>query len=223
MSLESKLYIERQEMARRYLRGELPEPEIEAFEIYLMDNPDLVEHLELDEVLTACLPEAEQKKRRTFSLWKWITGTPMGASIATFAMTLALAMPFSLQFLKTQPAPSGIATGNVLFLETLRSSNINIPTLYLDPADTNAVLYLQTDELDRQDVTVRVITQSSRKTVVSTNGQLLNGELVLAIPRNHLKAGIYELNVSNTEGKEVSSHQFKVNLEEPNHGVQPRE
>ena len=223
MSLENKLYIERQEMAQRYLRGELPEPEIEAFETYLMDNPQIVEHLELDEVFSVCLPEAGQQQKQGFTLWGWVTNTPMGASVATFAMTVLLALPLTLSFFPTPSEQQGIATGNVLFLETLRSSNINIPTLYLDSADTNAVLYLQTDLLDKHDVNVQVVTHSSRETVVDTSGQLMNGELVLAIPRNRLKAGIYELNVSKKDGKEVSSHQFKVNLEEPNHGVQPRE
>ncbi len=45
-----KGYIEQHDIAQKYLLGKLSLNELEAFEVYLMDNPDAIEELHLDTI-----------------------------------------------------------------------------------------------------------------------------------------------------------------------------
>jgi len=52
-----KRYIDEKEIGRKYLLNQLSVEDTEAFEIYLMDNPYMVEQLELDQILSKGLKE----------------------------------------------------------------------------------------------------------------------------------------------------------------------
>jgi len=62
-----KRYIDEHDIGRKYLNNQLSVDDTEAFEIYLIDNPDMVEQLELDHIMSEGLREqdtqAEPKAR----------------------------------------------------------------------------------------------------------------------------------------------------------------
>ncbi len=57
-----KNYIEENEIEIKYLRNQLTPEELDGFEVYLMENPDMVEQLELHQAFLENLPKAELVK-----------------------------------------------------------------------------------------------------------------------------------------------------------------
>ncbi|MEM7360793.1 MAG: hypothetical protein AAF431_17010 [Pseudomonadota bacterium] len=89
-------YIEDNEIDIKYLRNQLTPEEVEEFEVYLMENPEMVERLELDISFTTELPknkevlsEQEQKFLNLFSLPKIVVGLS-ALSILLVSSTTAL-------------------------------------------------------------------------------------------------------------------------------------
>ena len=86
--------IEENAIAQKYASGQLTPQETEAFELYLLENPQFVEQLELDAVLAkgvkliAKAPAAVPRKR---AFWWFITGLLSGGA-GVFALSL-LVMP----------------------------------------------------------------------------------------------------------------------------------
>jgi len=54
-----KRYIDENDIGRKYLNNQLSVDDTEAFEIYLIDNPDMVEQLELDQIMSEGLQEQD--------------------------------------------------------------------------------------------------------------------------------------------------------------------
>ena len=209
MSIMNKQHSERQELARRYTRGELSEQEAEEFEIYLMDKPEMIEQLELDEVFHNCLEEAEEKRVERFSIWKWITQTPIGASVATFACTTGLLfgiLVLDKGFLKSSPNIS--ATGNIIYLENLRSNNPGFRRVDVVGNKPTLALFVQTSLSENKQVTITLSDNSN--TFHKFEGFVVGGELVVNIPSTWLHSGDYEITVSDNE-KVIFKSRFGVN------------
>ncbi len=92
-----KGYIEQHDIAQKYLLGKLSLNELEAFEVYLMDNPDAIEELHLDTIFIEQKIAIQQgnKTAKTGNLGFWLTWwqKPLYASVATAAVCL---LTFSL-------------------------------------------------------------------------------------------------------------------------------
>lgn len=56
-------YIEENDIGRKYLRNLLSSKDCEAFELYLIENPDMVDQLELDQVMTEGLLDQPSSNR----------------------------------------------------------------------------------------------------------------------------------------------------------------
>ncbi len=81
-----KVYIDHNDIIAKYLRGQLTPEESVAFEEYLMDQPALIEQLELDSLLIRTMPEAvksaESQVKQVVKKY-WFFNTPLFASFAT--------------------------------------------------------------------------------------------------------------------------------------------
>jgi len=58
-----KIYIDENQIEIKYLRGQLSDKELEMFEVYLMENPSVLERLELEQVFTQTLKDKEEFER----------------------------------------------------------------------------------------------------------------------------------------------------------------
>jgi len=55
-----KIYIDENQIEIKYLRGQLSDKELEMFEVYLMEDPSVLERLELEQVFTQTLKDKEE-------------------------------------------------------------------------------------------------------------------------------------------------------------------
>lgn len=212
MSLRNKQHIERQELARKYIRGKLSEQEAEEFEIHLLDKPEMIEELELDEAFYNCLPEAEERLVEKPSIWKWVTQTPVGASIATFACTGVISSILFFATFTTEIAPQGLATGNVLFLETVRSNNQVIQRINLQPHSRYLSLFIQI-EVNQEKPKFYVLSEVNNNTEAVIRGQIKgvdNDEFLILLPVEKLESATYKVTLKDKNGNDISNTSFGV-------------
>lgn len=71
-----KKYIKENEIEIKYLRNQLTDDELEEFEVYLMDHPEVVDQLKLDSVLleNVLLRQASQDKGLQQRVWGYFVG-----------------------------------------------------------------------------------------------------------------------------------------------------
>lgn len=107
-----KKYVDDNNIKRKYLRGLLAEDELVKFEIYLMDNPELVEELELEELLYRAMPQLENSQTSQQS-WNWgFLDIPLRRVFAPIIVCLFV-IPLGLISLLREP---GLSTIQPVFL-----------------------------------------------------------------------------------------------------------
>ncbi len=83
-----KQYIEDNDIAAKYLRGDLTPEEASDFEIYLIDKPDLIEQLEMDGLLFKKLPQLEELTKPQKAKFHWFFGFSWQTSLVTIAICM---------------------------------------------------------------------------------------------------------------------------------------
>jgi DNA integrity scanning protein DisA with diadenylate cyclase activity len=100
-----KQHIEKNEIEIKYLRKQLSEEQLEEFEVYLMENPEMLEQLQLNQVLCDGVPEDQQSKSSISDLfsnirqevfkppYQLVAGLSIGAISSFFVLSLGLFTP----------------------------------------------------------------------------------------------------------------------------------
>ncbi len=178
-------YIEDNDIVIKYLRKQLTDQELEAFEVYLMENPQALEMLEVEQALVDSVGDAT-KPEASFANWlsrfaDWQKGLAFFASGAA-ASLLASAMIFSSnQTLSTYES-------QVVYLSPNNASELtrgaSQPQSVIGERNKNLVLVLETGFSESDVRSVVVFDKSNGKKLLMMESLTTNGvgELTIVIP-----------------------------------------
>ena len=221
-----KKYIEQHSIDIKYLRNQLTPEENEEFEVYLLEHPDMLEQLELDNALMKAMPEVSIKQQSTSgsSLLSWISlksfasGALASAAVMTFAIigleqasvtqsqNILLVANRSINTTQ-QPdyfEPIGVQPGGSSLTALFRSNPF---VVLIDPAVNESTAF-------KADIS-RVSGAGDRELVASITN--LNGEpfqhISLVLDGRDYPVGKYVISLKSLEGEnETTQYGFEVVL-----------
>ena len=200
-----KDYIEEQDIAGKYLRGELTAEEIESFELVFMEDPGLLQRLELDAAFYRHARAAHEelknvnKNNRLSSFIQVAMGMVAGVLIMTFTPQLTRDDDDLLDRL-------GIA--QVEYIDQFRGvAPGKVPTrsIELNSSAENLVIVIDTGDIVNMSYDIVVNRNSGNRQVVSSaiNVADTSGELVIYIPVKLISEDVYVLTMYESGTRDV--------------------
>lgn len=216
MQAMDRAYIEQNNVVQRYRSGKLTAEENEAFEVYLLDKPTLVEELELDAILADGLSKSAlaphnnvQQPTQSQGLWgiRWLTANHLWASCCTLLVALLLIQPGQ------QPAQIQGAN-QVVYLDTLRSSNQSLTQVTLAKNSQQLVLFIPANPGQKGPFNVELQNAQQQAQFSQSQVPLSNtGDLVLTLKRELLNTGQYQLQITDLPTQTQTSLKFGLVME----------
>ncbi|GAB3027130.1 hypothetical protein [Bowmanella dokdonensis] len=190
-----------QETINQYLRGELSEQDAARFEAWVMDKPQVIETLALDQLMMEGLRQKQPRLsliRRGMQHW---FKTPTRASLVTLA-ACSLVFGFSWQFVLAPTPPQGLANVQIIYIEPTRGEEPDLILVDMSEAQQQLVLSIQPREYksDEFEVVFRSIEQIGKE-VSFPPARIRDGELTLSIPTATLTNGDYLLGIRPLDGQ----------------------
>ena len=127
-----RTYIEQNDIVIRYVRGELSSQEAEAFEIYYLDKPELVEEVRINRYLHEGARSYVARKHQSFSKtntsrWlSWLTLRPSGLIATVYSLCIfafGVGFAYLIGDMPSHRAPPDYLTPSLVRLEDSRSTN----------------------------------------------------------------------------------------------------
>ena len=200
-----KKYMQENEIAIKYLRNQLSDKELEAFEVYLIENPEVLETLELDSFFSASeFPKTEKFSGFFTKFRQAINPNPVFATLF-FAMVAAVFVF----------VPSGIENDMtavyVVELENLRSSSQieNTNRLYFEKIDQSKQIAL-TFHLPDEHPTVEAklfavdqdtlgACQNGENPISQSEVGFIESKYSFLVPKSKMGSGDYVVCISSNE------------------------
>ncbi|GAB2686956.1 hypothetical protein Q4574_03555 [Aliiglaciecola sp. 3_MG-2023] len=201
-------YIQNNDIANRYMQGKLCAEESEEFEVYLMENSEIVDQLELDSMLINTLPLINTTSKPKNSFWQSLFKTPTRASLTTLGscilvFTLMLNYNHFSFFEKTLSSPS------MVYVSSVRGNTTSVDASFsLNEISSSVSLVLQ-DEFNANDKYQVDIYANTEKKPSYTGTYIPNTdrEVIISLYKEMLQPGLmkieYSLDESNTKKKKV--------------------
>ena len=220
-----KQYIQDNEIEIKYLRNQLTPEEVEEFEVYLMENPEAIENIELIEMIANTDVSATEAKS-SFTDWVASCLRPL----PVFAVVSAFLMGNLLPIVWTNSDTPGIA--QIAYLADSRNSNseINIQAAYLFPNSSfnsssgdRAILRIDVSSLNEgtkfveiSRVEVEGIKKSIQNFQVNYVPKIHNDSLAIILDPSELGEGVFDLYISDSLGDQnsLASKTFRFSLNE---------
>ena len=199
-----KKYIEENEIEIKYLRHQLSEQELEEFEVYLMENPEALETLELDSVFSA----SEFPKTEKFSGFFTKFRQPMNPVFATFFFAM-VAVVFVFVPSSTDNDMTAVY---VVELENLRSSSQleNTNRLSIEKIDRSKqiglIFHLPEEypiveaKLFATDQDAYGDCENSENPIFQSKVEFIESEYSFLVPKSKMGEGNYVVCISSNEG-----------------------
>lgn len=195
-------YIEENDIAGRYLRGQLTPEETIEFEVYLIDNPELIKELEMDTVFLKTMPYIDQLPGKRVYKRGWFSTIVWQASLATIAVCL-VAIQIYL-FTVNGKSEYQIGIPEHAYLDTVRSVPMDEP-VSVELFDYHNELELIHPVTDHSVSKYRIaINESSgNKEALDGKDELIidtylqkSGEIKVSLPINLVPAGRYLIKIN---------------------------
>lgn len=204
-------YIEKHDIAQRYLQGRLLPEEAQEFEVYLMDNPEALVSIEIDFLLKQGLMyDDAQKKPKAF----W---TAMSGLSHKFAMASALGVLLVVlfRFDMNQFGPQDVTVGKVHILQlgALRSISQQEYFVELNKHDTDLSLVFQPN-MNETGPFLFKLTDRENDTEVAAfefTEKSNNGDLIVNLKANQLKEAKYLVEFTNMQTGESKTAIMNLN------------
>lgn len=199
-------YIEENAIAQKYASGQLTPQETEAFELYLLENPQFVEQLELDAVLAKgmeLLDRSPKSEPRYRAFWWFLTGLLSGGA-GVFALSLLLV-----------PLFSGVNTvgdtSQIAYLETVRGETSN-NLVVIENEHKTLILVLDTGKTSQTTFSARLANNGNHIIKSWQPSQSdSDGQAVLLVETELLQNGHYEVAVE-AFGENVTRLTYKLDV-----------
>ncbi|MFA3791539.1 hypothetical protein AB6T38_10505 [Aliiglaciecola sp. SL4] len=201
-------YIESNDITNRYMQGKLCAEECEEFEVYLMENSEIVEQLELDSILIKALPFIHEAPIVKTTFWQSLYQTPVRASLTTFCSCLFV---FSLMFNFNlfSSSENTLSSPSMIYVSSVRGNTTSVDASFsLDEISSSVSLVLQ-DEFDiKQAYQVEIYANTdSEPLYTGTYTPNTEREVVISLYKEMLQPGLmeikYTLDKSKSEDKKV--------------------
>ncbi|GAA6182960.1 MULTISPECIES: hypothetical protein [Alteromonadaceae] len=197
MTPMDQAYIERRDIANRYMQGKLCAEECEEFEIYLMENPDVVDQLQLDSMFIKALPFLAQSPKQKPTFWQLLFATPARASIGTLcAGALLFSLVVNFEHLVT--SNSTFSSPSMVYVSSARGNTSNVDqTFSLNDVSSSVSLVLQ-DEFDvTKTYQINMFINSSSSPIYTASyTPNTEGEVVISVDKEMLQVGLIEIQYS---------------------------
>lgn len=190
-----KQYIEENDIAVRYLRRQLTPEETLEFEAYLIDKPELVKKLELDNVLIKNMPRVMDMFEKNKPGKNWFIRLPWQASLATIAICFVAAQFIVLGYFE-QAGQQDVVISDVKlnYVEPMRNVEQRTIGEYAI-SDGLVVLSILPADPGAMQFDVSIYRQDTEEPVYEINGiePQNTGEIVIALNVRSLGAGDYRM------------------------------
>ena len=215
-----KTYVEDNDIAQKYLRGELAPEEAAEFELYFMEDQQMLEQLEIDSALykhsAGVFGELETPGTRKLTKWSGIFQIACGAALGALLVAL---LPSILTKEEKMLDTYGIA--QIEYIEELRSTSTErVESRSIDLAGETQRVVLAID--------TGVITDTLYDVIISREsgdeGSIIRarnvsgsdtGELIIDIPVEIITDEIYSLNIYQSDSRELTkAYLLKFSREE---------
>lgn len=180
---------------QRYRNGKLQGEELDQFEIYLLENPDVAEQVELELIIQENLPDLEIQqhnvKQDRSANWVW------GFSGLAAGVLLVVLLQFGLVREELGVSRDPSSSGQIVYLENYRSlaSNDSVTEVKVSSANNQLVLVWAagfTDEKAEQSFELLNLDTGERYNLGDISLSP-DGDFVVVIPIEGLMTGDYEL------------------------------
>lgn len=194
MNSLTKEEVVQQDLAHKYLHGRLSEEQTASFELLLMENPDMVEQLQIDRLLQAHVKQLEAKRPSIREVWHQIMDKPIYYA-CTFALAFVLGVYISPAL--TTDEKSGLQ-GNIeiAYVSSLRGDSNSPDTVVSlnDEVDT-LLLVLQPSTQQKLDYLVTVTAQEKQLKLIEGATYSTNdfGEIMLPMGKSRLNPGLIKI------------------------------
>lgn len=199
-----KKYMQENEIAIKYLRNQLSDKELEAFEVYLIENPEVLETLELDSFFSA----SEFPKTEKFSGFFTKFRQPMNPVFATFFFAM-VAVVFVFVPSSTDNDMTAVY---VVELENLRSSSqlentnrLSIEKIYRSK-QIGLIFHLPEEypiveaKLFATDQDAYGDCENSENPIFQSKVEFIESEYSFLVPKSKMGEGNYVVCISSNEG-----------------------
>jgi len=196
-----KKYIEENEIEIKYLRNQLSEKELEEFEVYLMEYPEAIADLRLDEILTINASSSVDRVISFASICRMFSLKKSLAYIATYALGVASVL-LLLPSKNNNETMKGLDVNQVVYLTSTRSSNDHVYAISIDKSTEPssgmdlAMLVIDVDAPSLGIATIGLLSEDTRSLVFSREIEVTSqGEILFALPLTGLELQNYKLEV----------------------------
>ncbi|GAC13832.1 hypothetical protein [Aliiglaciecola lipolytica] len=202
----TKEQVNQQQIGIKYCQGKLDKIEMEAFELFLLDNPDYLNELETDKLYSDFLDEAFEQTVITQNKQK----APRSVFQILFAAGAGALASFIFFTLTTNNHQSVVAQ-QVFMLDNMRSAPQIERQLYIDGETENVLLMFSVSPKQVGLLDVNIIEESNDDLVFKGTGisQTEMGDIAIVLGEESLSDGVYKVNVLDQSGEEVT-FKFKV-------------
>lgn len=182
------------DIAHKYLHGRLSEEHKALFEQFLLDNPEMIEQLQIDQLLKAHIKKLPAKRPSIREAWHQLMGKPMYYA-CTFALAFILGIYASPTFNTGEQAA---LNGNIeiTYVSNLRGDTQAPDSIVSlsDELDT-LLLVLQPTTQQKQNYLVTVTAQEKNLTLIDSSAYSTNemGEIMLPLGRSRLNPGLIKI------------------------------
>lgn len=197
----SKEQVENGDIANRYLQGQLSPEETMAFEIYLLEHPELLEQLNIDQVFIDAIGSVDIQKTdnteesKSTSFWpnfKWLGLGAIGAyvSVALFSMLMTNSVMMNVD--------------RVVYVETVRSSDPVQKRIRLSDKDERMVLMLSTSFDQEGPFDVSIVRVDTNQVVAEFKGvpKTETDDIAIIVDSGLFEVGGYNFELVNNEGNQ---------------------
>ena len=211
-------YIEENEIEIKYLRNQLTPDQLEEFEVYLMENPEAIEGLELIETLTAQAPAAYEKNKTPFV--SKVMSLISASTIAAYGLGALTAFAVFLGVNTSQVASSNKAAfSQVVYLSPNRGNGkdqkhieVKVPDLKsFKRGGNNLVLVLDTNRILSSVYFVEIL--NSEDEPIQTFELVMSdglGQLTVVIPADRLSDTLHKVLVKDSANEIISTYNIKL-------------
>lgn len=179
-----------------YLSGNINDKDRETVELYILENPEMAEQLEVDLVIKTHLPKIKEASTADASGFDWrkfwyIPLFSAGFGAATMALMALLSINNKIYNLPVQPV------SNVIYFETLKSGDKPLKTIQLPAVSEpgNVAFFITPEPGAKGPFSVEINHLTTSKAITyQTNIPLSNiGDVIITIDKTTLLNGDYKI------------------------------